>query len=87
MTSNFFSPLSFIAVFGSGIRDPGFWMGKNQDLGYGIRDKHPGSATLMSKHRLPNIFLYLCQNNLGQTKFSSLTTILEPISLEREIGG
>jgi hypothetical protein len=30
MTSNFFSPLSFVAVFGSG-----------------IRDKHPGSATLI----------------------------------------
>jgi hypothetical protein len=29
MTNNFFSPLSFVAVFGSG-----------------IRDKHPGSATL-----------------------------------------
>jgi hypothetical protein len=29
MTKNYFSPLSFIAVFG-----------------YGIRDKHPGSATL-----------------------------------------
>jgi hypothetical protein len=29
MTTNFFSPLSFVAVFGSG-----------------IRDKHPGSATL-----------------------------------------
>ena len=29
MTTNFFSPLSFDAVFGSG-----------------IRDKHPGSATL-----------------------------------------
>ncbi len=32
MTTNFFSPLSFVAVFGSG-------MGKNQD---------PGSATLTS---------------------------------------
>jgi hypothetical protein len=31
LTTNFFSPLSFVAVFGSGIRDP---------------DKHPGSATL-----------------------------------------
>jgi hypothetical protein len=30
MTTNFFSPLSFVAVFGSG-----------------IRDKHPGSATLV----------------------------------------
>jgi hypothetical protein len=53
MTTNFFSPLSFVAVFGSGIRDPrsgiwdlGSWMGKNQDPGSGIWDKHPGSATL-----------------------------------------
>jgi hypothetical protein len=53
MTTNFFSPLSFVAVFGSGIRDqrsgirdPGSGMGKNQDPGSGIRDKHPGSATL-----------------------------------------
>jgi hypothetical protein len=36
MTTNFFSPLSFVAVFGTGNRDPRS----------GIRDKHPGSATL-----------------------------------------
>jgi hypothetical protein len=54
MTTNFFSPLSFVAVFGSGfrdpgseIRDPGSGMGKSQDPGSGIRDKHPGSATLV----------------------------------------
>jgi hypothetical protein len=46
MTTNFFSPMSFIAVFGSGIRDPGSGMGKNKDPGSGIGDKHPGSATL-----------------------------------------
>jgi len=33
------SPLSFVAVFGSGIRDPGW-------VKIRIRDKHPGSATL-----------------------------------------
>ena len=33
LTSKFFSPLSFVAVFGSGIRDPGSGMGKNQDPG------------------------------------------------------
>jgi hypothetical protein len=37
---NFFSPLSFVAVFGSGIRDPGW-------VKIMIRDKHPGSATLL----------------------------------------
>ena len=47
MTSNFFSPLSFVAVFGSGIWDLGSGMGKNQDPDAGIRDKHPGSATLI----------------------------------------
>jgi hypothetical protein len=53
MKTNFFSPLSFVTVFGSGIRDPrsgirdpGSGMGKNQDPGSGIREKHPGSATL-----------------------------------------
>jgi hypothetical protein len=34
MTTNFFSPLSFVAVFGSGIRDPG-WVK--------IRIRDPGS--------------------------------------------
>jgi hypothetical protein len=34
MTTIFFSsPLSFVAVLGSGIRDPGSGMGKNQDQG------------------------------------------------------
>jgi hypothetical protein len=40
MTTNFFSPLSFVAVFGSEIRDPGW-------VKIRIRDKHPGSATLI----------------------------------------
>jgi hypothetical protein len=33
MTASFFSSLSFDAVLGSGIRDPGSGMGKNQDPG------------------------------------------------------
>jgi hypothetical protein len=33
LTKKKFSPLSFVAVFGSGIRDPGSGMGKNQDPG------------------------------------------------------
>ncbi len=43
--TNFFSPLSFLAVFGSGseILDPG-WV----KSGSGIRDKHPGSPTLLA---------------------------------------
>jgi hypothetical protein len=35
-TTDFYSPLSFVAVFGSGIRDVGIRMGKNLDLGYEI---------------------------------------------------
>jgi hypothetical protein len=52
MTTKFFSPFSFIVVFGSGIRDPrsGIREGKNQDPGSRIRDKHPGSATLVRGH-------------------------------------
>jgi hypothetical protein len=43
MTTNFFSSLSFVAVFGSGIRDrdPGSGMGKNQDPGSGINIPDP----------------------------------------------
>jgi hypothetical protein len=48
MTTNFFSPLSFVNVFGSGIRDPrtgirdpGSGMGKNQDPGPGINIPDP----------------------------------------------
>jgi len=41
MTTNFFSPLSFVAVFGSGIRNPGSGMGKNQDPGSGINIPDP----------------------------------------------
>ncbi len=38
---NFFSSLSFVAIFASGIRDPGW-------VKIRIRDKHPGSATLLT---------------------------------------
>ena len=41
MTTNFFSPLSFVAVFGSWIRDPGSGIGKNQDPGSGINIPDP----------------------------------------------
>jgi hypothetical protein len=53
MTNNFFSPLSFVAVFGSGIRDPrseirdpGSGMGKNQDPGSGINIPDPQHCDL-----------------------------------------
>jgi hypothetical protein len=46
MATNFFSPLSFVAVFGFGIRDPRSrirdpWMDKNQDPGSGINIPDP----------------------------------------------
>jgi hypothetical protein len=41
LTKKIFSPLSFVAVFGSGIRDPGSGMGKNQDPGSGINIPDP----------------------------------------------
>ncbi len=47
-----FSPLSFVAVFGSGIRDPRSGMGKIR-----IRDKHPGSATLVRIQAKLNSYL------------------------------
>ncbi len=37
----FFHPSLWVAVFGSGIRDPGW-------VKIRIRDKHPGSATLLA---------------------------------------
>jgi hypothetical protein len=36
MKTNFVSPLSFVAVFGSGIRDPGWVKIRIRDPGYGI---------------------------------------------------
>jgi hypothetical protein len=41
MITNFFSPLSFVDVFGSGIRDLRSGMGKNQDPGSGINIPDP----------------------------------------------
>jgi hypothetical protein len=45
--NNFFSSLSFVAVFGSGIRDPGCEIRDPGWVKIRIRDKHPGSATLL----------------------------------------
>jgi hypothetical protein len=45
MTTNFVSPLSFVAVFGYGIRDPVSGMGKNQDPGSGINIPDPLAKT------------------------------------------
>ncbi len=59
MSKKFFSPLSFIAVSGSGIRDPGSGMGKNQDTGSGINIPDPPHCA-----RLKN-----CQNYMNTKKY------------------
>jgi hypothetical protein len=41
LTKKIFSLLTFVAVFGSGIRKPGSGMGKNQDPGSGINIPDP----------------------------------------------
>ncbi len=41
LTKDLFSPLSFLPVFGSEIRDPGSGMVKNQDRGSGINIPDP----------------------------------------------
>jgi hypothetical protein len=45
LKEDFFSPLSFLPVFGSWIRDPGSGMGKNQDPGSGINIPDPQHCT------------------------------------------
>jgi hypothetical protein len=47
MTTNFSSPLSFVAVFASGIRDKGW-------VKIRIRDKNTGSTTLKNCYRIHN---------------------------------
>jgi hypothetical protein len=53
MTTNFFSPLSLVAIFGSGIRDPGSGIrdqrSEIRDQRSGIRDQRSG----MSKNQDP----------------------------------
>jgi hypothetical protein len=58
MTSNFFSPLSFVAVFGSG-----------------IRDKHPGSATLLFSIFVCVIFASLDPDPADQNQCGSIRRI------------
>jgi hypothetical protein len=66
MTTNFFHP-SLLLLFldpGSGIRDPGSGMGKNQNPGSGIWDKHPGSATLHIPTNIIIIYLGLRRKSI-----------------------
>ena len=48
MTTNFFSPLSFVAVFGSGIQDPGWLKIRIRDLGWTSRIRNCGISCLDS---------------------------------------
>jgi hypothetical protein len=66
MRTNFFSPLSFVAVFGSGIRDPG-WVK--------IRIRHLGSATLIYTHTY-QLLLYI----LNRNKFFKITFLINFMS-------
>ncbi len=51
LTKIFFSPLSILPVFGSGIRDPGSGMGKNQDPGSGINIPDPQHCCNLKQSR------------------------------------
>ena len=69
MTTNFFSPLSFVAVFRSGIRDPRSGIRDPRsgirDPGWvkiRIRDKHPGSATLVE---IPTVVVVVFVSRVG----------------------
>jgi hypothetical protein len=57
MTTKFFSPLSIVAVFGTGIRDPGSGMGKNHDPG-SSRIRKTGSSNLLLQFRDKRICVF-----------------------------
>ena len=64
MTTNFFSPLSFVAVFGSeirdprsGIRDPGWVKIRIRDPGSGINIPDPQHLK-NELNKLPKLFLF-----------------------------
>ncbi len=80
MTTNLFSPLSFVPAFGSGIRNPGSGMGKIR-----IRDKHPGSATLLiPDKKICLVFRYVAVlerdgDSVGMEDLDSLQLELESL--------
>jgi hypothetical protein len=51
MTTNFFSPLSYVAVFGSGIRDLGWVKIRIRDPGSGINIPDPPHCLSLGLHR------------------------------------
>jgi hypothetical protein len=56
LTKKNFSPLSFVAVFGSGIRDSGSRMGKIQDPGSGIKIPDPPHCLKLAKKKRRQTF-------------------------------
>jgi hypothetical protein len=66
LTKNFFSPLSFVAVFRSGIRNPGSGMGKNQDPGSGINIPDPHHCD-KSLHLFQFLFVVIHTFSLSKT--------------------
>jgi hypothetical protein len=72
MITNFFSPLSFVTVFGSGIRDPGFGISKNQDPGSRINIPDPPHCLEHGTHPSPATQMIIyefisCWPRAGQT--------------------
>jgi hypothetical protein len=47
-------------------------MGKNQDPGSGIRDKHPGSATLLGTKKIAKKYLKIAYINHYEKKMFGL---------------
>ncbi len=79
MTTNFFSPLSFVAVFGSGIRDPGSGMGKNQDPGSGINipdSQHCHLVLPFGTHVLNGVgkYIYFSEKRLDNRTRNNVST-------------
>jgi hypothetical protein len=68
MTTNFFPPLSFVAVFGSGIRDPRW-------VKIRIRDKLPGSATLPQCFFIVHSSMLSCHSSSSSCCSSSPPTL------------
>ena len=75
MTKKFFSFLSFVPVFGSGIRDPGW-------VKIRIRVKHPGSATLQCIITLPGWKPDACCLSSGSpwAKLQSIPNLQFPVA-------
>ncbi len=59
LTTQFFSSLSFVAVFRSGIGDPRSGMGKNQNPGSRIRNTVPHDGEILLLFLLCFIFIFL----------------------------